>query len=201
MNDLITEQIEKKSVKKDVNKLSRTLIYCQLILTIIYFFSILFLYIKNSSSIDAITEKYEGIIYIVSVAAGSLCFLHYYKYNSIEDISTVTKKLSIKNIMICTAIILALQLISQLSIYTIENSLNLFGYSLMNSLEQVSAPAVTISMFLYASLVGPVIEEFIFRGIIIKKLEKYGKMFAILISSVMFGFYHSNAYQGIIVFR
>lgn len=200
MNELIAKPLEKKSVKKDVNKLSRTLIYCQIILILIYFFCTFFLYFKNNYSIDTITEKYEGIIYIVSVTAGCLCFLHYYKYNSTQDISTVTKKLSFRNIIICTAIILALQFFSQIAISLLETSLNLFGYSLINSLEQVANPSGTISMFLYASFIGPLIEEFIFRGIIIKKLEKYGKMFAIIISSVMFGFYHSNAYQGIIAF-
>lgn len=198
MNDLITETLEKKRVKKDVNKLSRTLIYCQVILILIYFLCTFFLYFKNNYSIYTITEKYEGIIYIISVTACCLCFLHYYKYNSIGDISTVTKKLSFKKIIICTVIILALQLISQIAISLLETSLNLFGYSLISSLEEVANPSNTTSMFLYASFIGPVIEEFIFRGIIIKKLEKYGKMFAIIISSVMFGFYHSNAYQGII---
>ena len=172
MNDFVTETLEKKSVKKDVNKLSRTLIYCQIILILIDFLCTFFLYFKNIYAIDTITEKYEGIIYIISVTAGCLCFLHYYKYNSIGDISTVSKKLSVKNIIICAAIILALQLISQIAISLLETSLNLFGYSLISSLEQVTDPSNTISMFLYASFVGPVIEEFIFRGIIIKKLEK-----------------------------
>ena len=50
-------------------------------------------------------------------------------------------------------------------------------------------------MFLYAGFFGPVSEELIFRGAGLRTFEKYGKVFAILMSSLIFGLFHGNIPQ------
>ena len=44
-------------------------------------------------------------------------------------------------------------------------------------------------------LIGPVIEELIFRKLMIDRLSRYGNTVAILVSSVSFGLFHGNLYQ------
>ncbi len=51
--------------------------------------------------------------------------------------------------------------------------------------------------FILAVLVAPVIEEIVFRGLILNGLKKYSVSFAILFSSLCFGLLHMNLYQGI----
>lgn len=45
------------------------------------------------------------------------------------------------------------------------------------------------------SILAPFCEEFLFRGLILQNLRKYGNMFAILVSSALFGIIHGNFLQ------
>ena len=55
-------------------------------------------------------------------------------------------------------------------------------------------------IFLVAVLIGPIIEEFLYRKLIIDRLHPHGEMFAILFSSVVFALAHGNLYQVVYVF-
>lgn len=44
-------------------------------------------------------------------------------------------------------------------------------------------------------ITGPILEEILFRGIILKNLEKYGKMSAVFISAICFTIFHFNFFQ------
>lgn len=57
-----------------------------------------------------------------------------------------------------------------------------------------NVPALII-YFLELSVFAPVCEEFIFRGMIMQNLRKYGDFFAVLLSSLMFGILHGNLAQ------
>lgn len=77
----------------------------------------------------------------------------------------------------------------------LESGLNLIGYSAMESIEAASDNASTVSMFLYASFIAPFAEEMIYRGFVAEPLRKYGKVFAIVVSAVLFGVMHGNIPQ------
>ena len=48
-------------------------------------------------------------------------------------------------------------------------------------------------------IVAPITEEYIFRGVLLNGLKRYGERFAIIATSVLFGLIHGNLYQGISV--
>lgn len=50
-------------------------------------------------------------------------------------------------------------------------------------------------LVLYVCILAPVLEEIIFRGIILRSFEKYGKIFAVVGSAMLFGFSHGNPIQ------
>ena len=52
-------------------------------------------------------------------------------------------------------------------------------------------------MFLYASIIGPIAEELIWRGFLFRALHKYGKTTAVVVTSVLFGLMHGNIPQTI----
>lgn len=81
-----------------------------------------------------------------------------------------------------------------------EAAANQLGYSFMSSIEAATGTSKTLSMFLYAGIFGPVIEEIIYRGFLMKSLQKYGKTFAILVSAAVFGLMHGNPLQSIFAF-
>lgn len=57
----------------------------------------------------------------------------------------------------------------------------------------------SLAMVLYGCLIAPVLEEMLFRGIILRSfLRQYAKWTAILMSAVLFGLAHMNLYQFIV---
>lgn len=49
-------------------------------------------------------------------------------------------------------------------------------------------------------ITGPILEEILFRGIILKNMEKYGKMSAVFISAICFTIFHFNFLQIVTTF-
>lgn len=59
-------------------------------------------------------------------------------------------------------------------------------------------PPDTFSLIFYCLTVciaAPVTEEFLFRGVLLKSLSRYGNLFAAVISSLLFGIMHGNFQQ------
>lgn len=48
----------------------------------------------------------------------------------------------------------------------------------------------------YSWILAPVIEEILFRGVILRGLAKYNKLFALVASAILFGFFHRFLFQG-----
>lgn len=87
------------------------------------------------------------------------------------------------------------QLLFQILAAILESVLNLFGLSVLEAMELASVSNDTVSMFLYTVLAAPVVEEIIFRGLVLRGLERYGKKFAIVASALLFGAFHGNIVQ------
>lgn len=52
-----------------------------------------------------------------------------------------------------------------------------------------------ILFLMYVCLIGPILEEIIFRGFILKSMQKYGNLTAIIVSSILFSMFHLNLVQ------
>lgn len=83
-------------------------------------------------------------------------------------------------------------------VYMIYGSiLEVMGISLPQpsfSLTPSDVPALILST-LYICVLGPVMEELIFRGFILKNLQKFGNISAILLSALLFSLFHQNLVQ------
>jgi membrane protease YdiL (CAAX protease family) len=78
----------------------------------------------------------------------------------------------------------------------LELGLNAIGLSANSALEELEIlDQSTVSMIIYTCIIAPIAEEFIYRGAVLRGLEKYGKKFAILVSAMLFGLMHGNFYQ------
>ncbi len=62
-----------------------------------------------------------------------------------------------------------------------------------------SLPA-NLFMYFYACLLGPVLEELLYRGVILQSMRKYNERFAIFLSAIIFGLMHQNYQQAILGF-
>lgn len=93
------------------------------------------------------------------------------------------------------AIFISVQLIVQLITMLLEVIFNHFGLSLMELMESAGGSTDSFSMFLYVGLGAPISEEILFRGLLLRSMEPYGKKFAIFASALLFGLYHCNIIQ------
>lgn len=66
-------------------------------------------------------------------------------------------------------------------------------------LSVVSGNSIWLNFFIMV-LCAPVIEEFLFRKLLMDRLLKYGEKFAIIMSGLMFGLFHGNLYQFVYAF-
>ncbi|MDE7288906.1 MAG: CPBP family intramembrane metalloprotease, partial [Oscillospiraceae bacterium] len=57
-----------------------------------------------------------------------------------------------------------------------------------------------VFMFFYACLLGPVLEELLYRGVLLQSMRKYNERFAIFLSAGIFGLMHENYQQFILGF-
>ncbi|KAB7787006.1 CAAX protease self-immunity [Bifidobacterium cebidarum] len=66
--------------------------------------------------------------------------------------------------------------------------------------ESLSESSNTVTMWLYVGLFGPICEEVMFRGVLMKELKPLGKNFAIVTSAFAFGLFHDDFVQGVFAF-
>lgn len=91
--------------------------------------------------------------------------------------------------------------------YTLAYVFNLFTLLLMAAIESLKGNFITnvgenlvvgtssIGLFICGVILSPIIEEILFRKILIDKIKLYGDKVAILVSAVTFGVYHGNLSQ------
>ena len=105
------------------------------------------------------------------------------------------KPMKLGSFLAILAIFISAQLGAQLLYMGLEFLFNLFGASISTSMEEASLSTDALSMFLYVGLGAPISEEILFRGLMLRSMEPYGKKFAIFTSALMFGLYHCNIIQ------
>lgn len=91
------------------------------------------------------------------------------------------------------SVFLSGQLIFALLDTLLNAFLNCFGLSMMDITEMMDTDS--LGMFLYAGIGAPIWEEILFRGLILRSMQKHGKKFAIFGSALMFGLFHGNLSQ------
>lgn len=112
-----------------------------------------------------------------------------------EEILAKERPMGLPDFFYLLCLCIGAQFVNDFWIGLLETVLNWFGLSAMAAMEAVSGASDTFSMFLYASILGPIAEEVLYRGLILRTLRPFGKRFAILTSAILFGMYHGNLLQ------
>lgn len=140
----------------------------------------------------------SDVISIIAVIVGTCVLALFFRgHVSKEQMVRSEKKMSVKVFLQLLCVFMMGQLIFSIGGELLERFLNLFGYSALESIESASQVSQTWSLFLYSSFVGPIVEEIIYRGFILRSFERYGKILAILVSAILFGAMHGNLPQGL----
>lgn len=195
---------EKKLVRKDSNKISFMLLIAILfmnfvamgLLRIIKIFGVNTSLNGSTSSVSYAT--YDYIINALGEFAGFFlvpfvfCLIFHYK---LRDVIPTTRNKKYNPILlvlggyaVCT--------VANIAIGLLNFNLSLFGLENTTGVEfTTKTPLDQVIYFICIGIVPALTEEFAFRGVILNSLRKYGDGFAILMSSLLFGFMHANFVQ------
>ncbi|KXT74952.1 putative protease [Streptococcus sp. DD10] len=139
--------------------------------------------------------------YFLAVVVGVLIFTVYKEGRLWTDyICHKGKKMTGKAFIVLLAFLYLGQFSFTLFANLVESLLNLVQLSWLTSIEAASAGSTNWSMFLYAGILGPISEELIFRGTILGSFKTYGKLYALVMSAILFGLFHGNIPQGLFAF-
>ncbi len=134
--------------------------------------------------------------YILSVAVGFLILLLWKKPVYFrQEIFARGRPMSAVSFLCLLTVFLSVQLVTSLLNTAIEFVLNLMGLTMMAALESAGGMSDSLPMFLYASILAPITEEILFRGLVQRTLMPYGKKFAVFASAFLFGIFHGNLAQ------
>jgi membrane protease YdiL (CAAX protease family) len=79
--------------------------------------------------------------------------------------------------------------------FVMEIISNLMGYDYSNALTGIIDEENIWLTGIFTVIVAPIGEEFVFRKLIIDRTHKYGGLFCVVLSALMFGLMHGNFYQ------
>lgn len=102
-----------------------------------------------------------------------------------------------KLVTLCLGLQTAAAFLTQI-ITMILDSFGLTGRTI--DLSATTSFGANVFMFFYACLLGPVLEELLYRGVLLQSMRKYNERFAIFLSAVIFGLMHENYQQFILGF-
>lgn len=96
---------------------------------------------------------------------------------------------------------LGLQLAAGIIAAIVQFILNAFGLeSAKADLAATPSFLANAIMYFYACLLGPVLEELLYRGVLLQSMRRYNERFAIFLSAAIFGLMHQNYQQFVLGF-
>ncbi len=209
----MSQNIIAKQVRKSVSFTSIGVIIYNIIMYAVvlgcFFLSVIYIGKTNPAILasdklynDFVTKTVEsGTSSIISLFIGFLfLLLFFHKDKPLKGAFSDNNKMTLVKFLSFIPLTMMFQLVFSVFSSGLETLLNGFGYSVMDSIESASSTSQTLSMFLYAAIFAPIFEEVIYRGFVLHSLQKSGKIFAIVLSALFFGFMHANIVQGFYAF-
>ncbi len=164
----------KNNAKKDISLILCVIYFCYLIFKI--FIQKEIIRTDNSILKTMYFFKIDKLLFCVPI------FYYFIKTNKENKYFKVNKKLNIADIITYFALIFWINLFLNLII--------LFAINIEGRKFTVQRPIYTD--IIYAICIAPILEEIVFRGVLITNLKKYGIKTAVIISSLFFGISHYN---------
>ena len=148
----------------------------------------------QSDLMKALTGNAWG--YFLAVGIGLIIMLLWKgKRFCFGEIWSRGRPMTVRDLLGLLCVFISGQLLFQMAAMSLEAILNLFGLSVLEAINNASAGADTLSMYLYVGILAPVAEELLFRGLILRTMLPFGKRFSIFTSAFLFGIYHGNLVQ------
>ena len=195
---------QKQEVKESIKQIfKQLLVYLGIFMGIVIGFSIV-AEVLRILPLDFVTEELvRNITDAGNIFGSAIAILVFYKKQKIAFLPTVKthrQTLSLKQVAIIIILLLGCQFVFNQVANIFEVALNVIGFSAKKEVELATVGHHSMMYFLYAAFMGPLVEELVMRGGIAYRLQKYGKVFSIIFSAIVFGFFHMNFVQGVFAF-
>ncbi|MGX8833378.1 CPBP family glutamic-type intramembrane protease [Amedibacillus sp. YH-ame6] len=145
---------------------------------------------------------FTNVSTIVATVGATLFVVYLFKKSLKITIPTLKKNpFSFGKILYYTGIGMGLSSIAGFLIFFLNMFLNIFGIALTTPDFSLQYDLLNnILMFIMVCIVAPIFEELLYRGLILTALKRFGNMFAIIITSILFALAHGNIPQTIPTF-
>lgn len=152
----------------------------------------------TSIEIDNLIHSTSGSISLTGLLIGGLYVMLSQK-KKLVYLLRAKSNLSVpfSSLVLVAVLMFASQSVFSLFFAATESMANMFGYTTVST---VTNEPTDICYLIYAALLGPVMEEVIFRGVILNGIIKFGKTFSITISAILFAVFHADVAQGAFAF-
>ena len=152
----------------------------------------------SKEAFDAFQNNYtvailisSGVQYVIALPIFMLSLIGTEKARPIEK-----TKLSFKDMFLYLMVGEALMFVGNLIGTMLNRFVGLFsGQTPENSIESMINEIPMYVIFIFVVVLAPIVEELIFRKLMIDRLSIYGDRMAILFTAVAFGLIHANLYQ------
>lgn len=197
-------ELDRIIAKKAFNKLMLIFILYNIAFGIVYNISsmgIASYMIINNPSIEL--PEIESFIYntgFALIASATVSVLIAFLCSRTKPQFQRNKKIDLKSVIMLFIIIQGLQLMCSIILVPLQGLFYQAGYSFDDAISAASDPSIYFSSLIYSVIVAPVMEELFFRGLVMKKMESYGRVFAIVVSAMLFSLMHQNIVQMPITF-
>lgn len=152
----------------------------------------------TSIEIDDLIRSTSGGISLIGLLIGSLYVVLSQKKKLIYLLVRKSSfTMTFSSFVLVVVLLFASQSVFSLFFAATESMANMFGYTTVSTM--INEPT-DICYLIYAALLGPVMEEVIFRGVILNGIIKFGKTFSITISAILFAIFHADVAQGAFAF-
>ena len=136
-----------------------------------------------------------SFIAIYAVGMPLLCYI----LKPIPSIKPYKEKLPAKDVAggfcVCLLSMMIGNYISNMILVSLEAMLSTTTENPVSDAISPTDPATIAVTLIFMVIIGPILEEILFRKILCSKLLPLGEGYAILISSAIFGLFHGNFYQ------
>lgn len=134
--------------------------------------------------------------YILAIAIGCAILLIWKKPNfCFKTIWKRNRPMTFGDFGMLLCVFLSGQALFTVVSMLLEYLANLMGFSINETIQSATGIGDSFSMFFYGCILAPIFEEVLFRGLLLRTMEPFGKKFAIFATAFLFGIFHGNLIQ------
>ena len=122
------------------------------------------------------------------------------KDSFLKRLSVKTESMKVRDLICLMAAVISAQILAAAADIPIEALLNSIGYTSRLSPAATADYTLNWALVIYSVIWGPVIEEIVFRGFVLRGLLPYGKKRAVIISAIVFSLMHGDISQLLFTF-